>query len=176
MYHYIEYLPVYLREIRELKALGQCADPPMEALEQRIKTIYADRFVGAAGVETVARLEAVYNLPHRADLPLSTRRRQLLAKMAASQDLTKKYMEELAQTVTGVKSRVDIDFDIPKMDVVLVQDSLTPPAVALLAKTIDEQKPANMLYSITVEQPLSGVIYVGAALLDGEILTIRQVV
>lgn len=176
MYHYLEYLPVYLREIRELKAIGQCTDPLAEALSQGAQTVYTDRFVGTAGTEAVARLETVYNLPHRVDLSLSARRKQLLAKMASSQDLTKKYLEELARTVTEVKSRVDIDFDIPEMDIVLVQDSLSPPDTALLAKTLDEQKPANMLYTITVEQPFSGAIYVSAALLDGEILTIRQVV
>lgn len=63
MLAYLEYIPDYLREIKELQGIGVAFDPEVQALEATARKIYRNQFLDDMDIPTIVRWEQILSLP-----------------------------------------------------------------------------------------------------------------
>ena len=146
MYQYLKYLPVYLREVLELCALGNAADPPAQQVYQYTVQKYLNQFIQTADAPTLARWEAVFRM-NGEGLDIRERRKRILLKFCLHAPITVKYLREVIEEIIHAACKITLDFSRYHMDVSLFQ---VPDESILdfLYEEIYTLKPANITMAI----------------------------
>ena len=153
MYNYIEYLPLYLREVREFLALGEASDPAAREAYGYTVQQYLNQSVMTADERTVSRWEAILRLSG-AGLSLDTRRQHVLARFCLRPPFTRKRLKEILEMLTGVPVEVTEYFDRYCMQVKFLEGmSSTPIDYPFLQSEIYEIKPANITMELAASAP-----------------------
>ena len=156
MYNYIEYLPLYLREVQEFLALGEASDPAArEAYDYTVQQ-YLNQSVMTADERTISRWEAILRMSG-AGLSLDTRRQRILIRFCLSPPFTRKRLKEILETLTGVPVKITEYFDRYCMRVEFFEDSVSRSIdYPFLWSEIYEIKPANITMELAACAPETG--------------------
>ncbi len=149
MYNYIEYLPLYLREIQEFLALGEAADPAAREAYGYTVQQYLNQSVMTADERTVSRWEAILRLSG-AGLSLDTRRQHVLARFCLRPPFTRKRLKEILEMLTGVPVTITEYFDLYHMRVAFFEHDFRRIDYPFLRSEVYEIKPANITLDLNI--------------------------
>ena len=146
MYQYLKYLPIYLREVLELCALGNAADPPARQVYQYTVQKYLNQFIQTADIPTLSRWEAIFRM-NGEGLDIEERRKRILLKFCLHAPITVKYLREVIEEIIHAACKITLDFSRYHMDVSLFQ---VPDESILdfLYEEIYTLKPANITMAL----------------------------
>lgn len=144
----IDYLPEFLREIREYKAiLTDAVQPEVEELFQAIENAQNNQFIETADEYGVARWEKILGIVPQSTYSLDNRKFTILTRMN----------EQLPYTMTSLKHRLEslcgkdgysVELDAPnytlKVGVALTARSSFKDVQSMLEKVV----PANMVLAL----------------------------
>jgi hypothetical protein len=176
MYKYLDYLPEYLREIKEFQALDGCVNPKMEELMQRTNQVYSNRFILTADSDTISRWEKILKIIPLQNFSLGSRRLKVFQRKSEKIPYTfamlSQYLSQLFKNVT-----IERDFSKRELHVVIQMDEDTQ--VDNLYSALRAMLPANMLIRITLQSTMTAQTYIGASMtsfaeetLNGDFLTV----
>lgn len=149
MYRYIEYLPGYLQEVQEYKALGEAADPLAEEEFAYIRQQYHNQLIETADERTIERWEAVLRLPYSGyDLP--TRRQRILLRWQSRLAITEKKLKEILEGLTGAECRIILDRPRYSMAIKIYEHDFSRVNLELIRAEVYRLKPANLTMEIAV--------------------------
>ncbi len=102
MWKYTEYLEPYLREVKEVKVLGDAIDPDAEAAQQQVIQTYHNQFITACNEETLRRRERLFEISADPTTePLDFRRKRLINRYSMKLPLTMNFLLQRLDTIIG---------------------------------------------------------------------------
>lgn len=173
MYHYLEYLPLYLREIEEFEALGTAADPPAREVYEYTIQQYRNQFILQADDKVLTRWEKIFHLSNPG-LDIAFRRQRIISKFCLRAPVTVKRLEELTQTITGAPCKIALDFPLYHMQVQVFDNDFSFINYPFLYAELYELKPANMtmeLNRVAETPPMPTGIFLAGVLGRGYTVT-----
>jgi hypothetical protein len=173
MYQYLDYLPEYLRTVKDFQALGGAADPQTDNLLQKAKQVYQNQFIFSADLATIERWEQLFNIAGSGTL--SERRKLVAAKIQANSIINGSALLNLIEKQSGVSARLEVapeQYEFTVYLSALPSEAIPHKAIVGL---VDQAKPANMVFHLNYEQGAGGQFYFGAFMQLGKTLEIRQV-
>lgn len=161
MYKYLDYLPEYLREVKEFQALDGCTNPMMESLMQRSNQVYSNRFILTADSDTISRWEKIFKIIPPQNFSLDSRRLKVFQKKSEKIPYTfimlSNYLSQLFKNVT-------VSRDLSKHDFYVVVQMDEDTQVDNLYSSLRKMLPANMLIYITLQSAMTAQTYVAASM------------
>lgn len=176
MYKYIDYLPTYLHDVKELQALDGCVNPQMDTLMQSSEQAYKNQFLSTADLKTVRRWEKGYKIVAPESFSLENRRLKLILKQSEKVPFTFNMLTDYLSQLFA-HAGVSVDYDNYQVNVVIQMDEDTQ--VDNLYSALRAMLPANMLIRITLQSTMTAQTYIGASMtsfaeetLNGDFLTV----
>ena len=143
--HLIDYLPEFLREVKEYKAiLTDAVEPEVVKLFQAIDDVLNDQFIETASEYSIARWEKMLKIAPKSTYTLDDRKFAILTKMNEQPPYT---MEALKQKLeylcgkNGYSVEVDVEKFILKVRIALTSRNSFDDVCALLERIV----PSNMI-------------------------------
>lgn len=146
MYQYLDYLPVYLRSIKELKALGNCVDQQIKTFQERVNQTNLNGFFPTAETAIIARWENILGLSAPLNASLFARRDAIKAKLMTKPPINLNALKGIIEAYMG------LDVDISVADFIVTVKYRGESRIAdldPLYATAYETIPANLLLSIS---------------------------
>lgn len=174
MYNYLDYLPEYLRGVKELQALDGAVNPETNALFQKAKQVYQNQFILSADLAAVERWERLFNISGSGTL--DERRKLVAAKIQANSIINGSALLNLVETQSGASARMEVapqNYEFSIYLSALPSENIPHKAIVNM---VDQAKPANMVFRLKYEQGAGGQFYFGAILQMSKALEIRQVI
>jgi hypothetical protein len=146
----IDYLPRFLQEIREYKALTDTEQPEMTLLWDELDDVQKDQFVVTATINGVSRWEAVLNIKPKASDSLEDRKFRIMTRLN----------EQIPYTITGLRKQMETLCGAGNYEILLDNGAYTLSVkVGLAAKNnyddvdamVNRMVPANLLVDISLK-------------------------
>nr|WP_319487232.1 putative phage tail protein [uncultured Caproiciproducens sp.] len=161
MYKYLDYLPEYLHEVKELQALDGCINPQMETINQEAQQAYSNQFLSSADLNTVKRWEKNYRIVSPESFSLSSRQLKLILKQSGKVPYT---FNMLTAYLSQLFKNADVSRDFEKRQANIVIQMEDDTQVDNLYSTLRKMLPANMLIHITLRSEIAAQTYIGASM------------
>ena len=99
--HLIDYLPPYMQEYLEIKAILQAEQPEIDALWSSVEKTFADQFIVDATEYGVMRWESMLNISPKATDTLDERKFRILTRLNQKLPYTLTRLREILTTLCG---------------------------------------------------------------------------
>lgn len=144
----IEYLPEFLQEIKEFKALFESENIEIENLRGRLDEIINESLVNTAKGYGLERYEKIYNIKNMQST-IDTRRILILLRMNNRTQYTYKWLiNVLNETIGNRNYKLLLDYNNYKLYIDISLDHTE--AMKLLKKDLVKQIPANIEIEYTL--------------------------
>lgn len=174
MYKYLDYLPAYLRPVKDFQALGGAVDPQANNLMQKAKQTHQNQFMSSADLPTVERWEKIFKITGSGTL--SERRKLVAAKMQANSIIDGLSLLNLVERQSGASARLEVEPAQYEFTIYLsALPSETIPHKTIVG-IVEKAKPANVVFHLKYEQGTGGQFYFGGLLQLSKNFEIRQVI
>lgn len=170
----IEYLPLYLQDVREFKIIANIEDIELEKIKAQIEEILKETIVKTANSYGLTRYEKIYNIEEPAN-DIIVRRYNILAKINNRVPYTINWLKnKLNNTIGEDNYRINIDYDKMILEIEIL--AIFKDVAIVLYKDLREQLPANMQVAVNLFQIEQCKQYIGGIVHCGEYLKVRQVI
>ena len=146
--HLIEYLPEFLRNVREYKAvLTDGVEPEVVDLFQAIEDALNNQFIQDANEYGVQRWEKMLGISYKSDYTLDERKFAILSKINEQLPYTTRSMEKRLESLCGKDNfsvSVDVDNFIVNIGVSLTAHNTYKDVYTMLEEVV----PANMVINL----------------------------
>lgn len=110
MFAYTDYLPPFLREVRELRAIGAAVDVQASELCTQAVQLAENQFIGAAGLTILTRWEHILGLVYNPVFTLEERRQQILSRLQMQSVVTLEKLTDMLDRLTNGDTMVTMDY------------------------------------------------------------------
>lgn len=110
MFAYTDYLPPFLREVRELRAIGAAVDVQASELCTQAVQLAENQFIGAAGLTILTRWEHILGLAYNPVFMLEERRQQILSRLQMQSVVTLEKLTDMLDRLTNGDAMVTMDY------------------------------------------------------------------
>lgn len=142
----IDYMPQYLKDIREFQEIFKSEDEQLEYMNSLIAKMLTEVIVKSANSYGLTRYEEIYNITEVAST-VEARRANILLKMNNRTPFTIKWLDnKLKQLVGEGNYSIKLEHDKHKLTIKLAY--MNNELIYLLEKELREQIPANMELNI----------------------------
>lgn len=168
----IEYMPQFLKEVREFKEIFNCEDEELNFLRNLIDRMITEVIVKTATIYGIERYEKIYKITDIAST-IEGRRANILLKMNNNNPYTKKWLEKLLDTIIGQDNytlTIDTNSYSVFIDVSLSNSSI----LESLRKQLAQEIPANLKLQYNFYTDIN--LFVAAVIIEeNEIITIDTI-
>lgn len=143
----IEYLPPYLRNVRELKKIVEAENPEFDAINNEINNFLHENFLDLMGVTGIKRWEQILEIKPFKDDTLEDRRFRIKSRVLERLPYTLPSLRFRLDTILGEgKYKLNIDYGkyLVKLKIELTAKSQFNEVVKMLNKVL----PANMVQEV----------------------------
>lgn len=168
----IEYMPPFLREIREFKELFNSEDIEIEKLKKEIERIFNEVAVSSAETYGLERYEKIYSITDIAET-VEGRRFNILLKMNDKVPYSHKWLCNLLDNLLG-KENYQLEVDYKNYTVKLGVLALFNEIADMLNKELRKKIPANMELDVSLFQTEETKIYVAGIVHIGKTIKLKQ--
>lgn len=170
----IEYLPLYLQDVREFKIIANIEDIELEKIKAQIEEILKETIVKTANSYGLTRYEKIYNIEEPAN-DIIVRRYNILAKINNRVPYTINWLKnKLNNTIGEDNYRINIDYDNMILEIEIL--AVFKDIAIVLYKDLREQLPANLQIAVNLFQIEQSKQYIGGIVHCGDYLKVRQVI
>lgn len=170
----IEYMPLFLQDVREFQEIFKVEDKEIDSLKEQIENMLKEIIVTTAEGYGLDRYEKIYNIQNTTT-DLETRRFNILSKINNRLPYSINWLiNKLNNTVGPENYTLDVDHNNYSVKIEIM--ALFQDIAILLNKDLREQLPANLIITITLYQTeecknkyYAGIVH------TGEYIEIRQV-
>lgn len=142
----LQYLPDFLREIREFVEIDRTESAELDNLEASIQRAFDDQFVMTASADSVKRREKMLGIQaDQTNESLDFRKRRIINRYSTKPPFTRHYLQERLDALVGPgMTIVSVD---PQNFILYVTANIENANVFReVIHTIETVKPANMIY------------------------------
>lgn len=169
-----QYMPLFLQDIREFKAIFNSEDKELEYLNNLVATMLIEVIVNTAESYGLTRYEKIYGITDIATT-VDERRFNILTKMNNKVPFTYNWLRNKLKTLVGEGNYEIIeDFKHYKIQIDII--ALFDDIAIILNKDLRQQLPANLQIIVNLFQTEQCNIYYGGIVHIGDNLEIRQVI
>ena len=146
---YIDYLPGFLRLVKDYEALGTAIDPEIQAILAAREQLEMNRIYMEADSPTIARWEKLLKIIPNVTDDLSLRRFRVAARLGSQPPYTVRQMHKSLEALVGADqytASVDVAGEIVTVRINLGRKALLIEATRML----DEMVPLNMIVDVSV--------------------------
>lgn len=148
--HLIEYLPDFLRSVREYKAiLTDAIEPEVVELFQTIENALNDQFIETAGEYGISRWEKMLKIVPKSTQTLDDRRFTILTKMNEQPPFTMNALKQKLENLCGKDGysvEVDVEKYILKVRIALKSRNAFDDVCVMLERVV----PSNMIIDVSL--------------------------
>lgn len=163
----ISFYPRYYREIYEMQAILDAFGTIFDALQADIDVVLSNAFIDYADEQTVARLEAFFEIRTDPTKTLEDRKRQIKWYYAGIGKVSASFLKEMLSEITDAILDITFEpFDAARNNrIKLTMDTGKDDPVALqeIVNAMNRWIPAHLQYLIHVELVTSTTSYIGIA-------------
>lgn len=162
----IEYMPTFLKEVREFKQIFNVGDQELEKLATKLEQLSKEVIVKTAESYGLERYEKIYGITDTADT-VEGRRTNILFKMNYKVPYTLKWLINTLNTAIGEGDyRVDMDYEnyTLTINVLAIYKNLAKD----LEKSLRKEIPANLVLKVNLFQTeemeneyIAGIVHIG---------------
>lgn len=168
----IEYMPPFLKEIREYKEIFSSEDVELNLLKDKIGQILDEVIVNKAekyGLERYERIYAIENVSN----DIEVRRFNILSKMNNRLPFTRKWLiYKLNNTVGEGNYVIKEDYNNYKINIEVL--AIFKDIAEVLNKDLREQLPANLVVTVNLFQTEECTSYFASIVRVGDFMNISQ--
>ncbi len=170
----IEYMPLFLQDVREFKEIFNVEDKEIDSLKEQIENVLKEIIVTTAEGYGLERYEKIYNIQNNTT-DIETRRFNILSKINNRLPYSINWLiNKLNNTVGPENYTLDVDHNNYSVKIEIM--ALFQDIAILLNKDLREQLPANLIITVTLYQTEeSKNKYYAGIVHTGEYIEIRQV-
>lgn len=143
----IDYLPLFVGEYKEMKAVMDAEQPVFESFSDAVDNARADQFIEDATEEGIARREKNYNIIPKANQTLDERKFAVLAKENESLPYTEESLTKMLETLCG-KNGFSLNVFNDAYEVLVKLDLSNESKFDAACKILEEILPANMVRDV----------------------------
>lgn len=169
----IEYMPLFLQDIREFQEIFKVEDKEIEKLKEQINNVMEEVIVTTAKGYGLDRYEKIYNIQNDTT-DVETRRFNILSKINNRLPYSKNWLiNKLNNTVGEENYTLDIEHDNYSIKIGAI--ALFKDIAILLNKDLREQLPANLIITVNLYQTEQCKTFYAGIVHIGDNMIIRQV-
>ncbi len=105
----ISYLPPYMKEYKELRALFKAENPEAEAVQENIFGVLNNIFISTADEYGIARFEKILGIMPSAEDTLESRRQRILFRWNNKSPYTMPYLHEKLRELCGNDYMIELN-------------------------------------------------------------------
>ena len=159
---YLDDLPVFLRNVREYRALAAVFDPVIKDLQEQFAAFSEKLQPSSAEGEILARLEKMTSLPSAGTL--EQRRFRLLSRLGSLRPYTEEQLRRQLAVAFGREDCFVIDIDKEAFTAAVEVDPDGESVLAAMTGELRRMIPANMILYTRVGAGEEMPLYAGAVL------------
>ncbi len=168
-----QYLPEYLREIREFKEICSTEDIEIERLNNKIDEIINEVKVQTAKGFGLVRYEKIFNIINTSS-DIEERRFKIKSKLVNQLPFNINWLRNKLKNLVGAGNyRIDIDSKNYKVTIQI--SHIFPDIAEVLIDEFRNEFPANLLIVINLFQTETAQLYIGSTVHVGDIQKIAEV-
>lgn len=145
----INYLPPYMQEYLEIKAIMSAEQPEIDALWSSVEKAFADQFIMDATEYGVMRWESMLNISPKATETLDERKFRILARLNQELPYTLTRLHEILTTLCGA-NRFVIDLEANKYHITIKLGVGNHNKYAEVENLLYKMLPANLTRAISI--------------------------
>ncbi len=165
----IEYMPPFLKDIREFNKIFDAEDIELEELDYNVKKMLTEVIVKTADSYGLDRYEKIYKINNISN-NIEIRRINILNKLNDILPFTLKWLYNKLEEALG-KGNFNIDIDYDNYSIKITILGLSMEIADIYRENLRQQLPANMV--ITFELQINNDIVIGATIAQKEYETLK---
>ena len=169
----INYLPTFLRNIKEYKEICNAEDIEFEKLDSRLDEIINEIAVDTANSYGLERYEKIFNIVNTTT-NVEERRFKIKSKLINQLPFNMKWLDNKLTKLVGA-GNYSINLEKDDYKITIGVSFMFPDIAEILKKDFREQFPANLVIIINLFQTEVANLYVGATVHVGDIQKILEV-
>ena len=138
----IEYMPQFLKEVREFKEIFKTEDEELNFIRSLIERMPSEIIVNTASLSGLERYEKIYKITDIAQT-IEGRRANILLKMNNNIPYTKKWLKNLLDTIIG-QGKYTLKIDANTYSIFIDVSLINSLLLESLRKQLVQEIPANM--------------------------------
>lgn len=170
----IEYMPNFLKDVREYKAIFSSEDIELDLLKKQIEKILDEVIVSKAEDYGIDRYEKIYSIKNTSN-DFTTRRFNILSKINNRVPYTLNWLRNKLDNTIG-KDNYSITIDNNNYKIKIEILAIFKDIAELLNKDLREQLSANMEITVNLFQTEECTSYFAGIVHSGDFLELRQVI
>lgn len=174
MSNLIEYMPIFLKEVREFIKIFDAEDIEITSLKQKIDTITKEVAISTAEDYGLNRYEKIYNIENNVT-DIEERRFNILSKINSTNCFTYNWLIHRLNDLVGEENytiKLDYDNYILTIEVLWIYKSIAD----TLRESLRKQLPANLEINVNLFQTEEMESYFAGFVHQGDFIEIKEVV
>ena len=169
----IEYMPLFLQDVREFQEIFKVEDKEIDSLKEQIENVLKEIIVTTAEGYGLDRYEKIYNIQNTTT-DVETRRFNILSKINNRLPYSINWLiNKLNNTVGPENYTLNVDHNNYSVKIEIM--ALFQDIAILLNRDLREQLPANLIITVNLYQTEECETYYAGIVHIGDNITIRQV-
>lgn len=169
----IEYIPLFLQDVREFQEIFKVEDKEIESLKTQIENMLKEVIVNTSESYGLERYEKIYNIQNNTT-DLETRRFNIISKINNRLPYTVNWLVNKLNNTVG-KENYTLNVDHNRYTIKIEVMALFQDIAVLLNRDLREQLPANLIITVNLFQTEQCMQYFAGIVHIGDNITIRQV-
>lgn len=165
----IEYMPPFLKDVREFNKIFDAEDIELENLNYNVKKMLTEVIVKMADSYGLDRYEKIYNISNTSN-NIEIRRINILNKINDILPFTLKWLYNKLEEALG-KGNFSIDIDYNNYNIKITILGLSMEIADIYRENLRQQLPANMV--IVFELQINNDIVIGSTIIQKEYNTLK---
>lgn len=166
----IEYMPLFLQDVREFQEIFKVEDKELDSLKEQIENVLKEIIVNTAEKYGLDRYEKIYNIQNTTT-DIATRRFNILSKINNRLPYSVNWLiNKLNNTIGENNYILEVDHNNYTIKIQIISEFKQ--IAQLLKIDLREQLPANLIINVVLFQKEENIQYVGAFMHIGEYETL----
>ena len=161
----IEYLPLFLRNVSEIKKITDTENVELDILQSKTDLIINEMIVDLASEYGVSRYEKIFNIANK-EQSLNERKFVIESIFSNRVPFSLNWLKNKLNQLVG-KDNYKVDMDYANYKLTIRISYLFPNAVNLLKKDLRKSIPANLELEVYQNQNELADVYIGGATRQG---------
>lgn len=166
----VSYGPEWWTEYREMDANYQFAGWTLDLMAEFLERIVNNQFPAHADEATIRMYERLMNIEYDSEATLEERRNVISAYYSGTGKMSKSLIKDIIKKYSGLESDVYWQGDI--LQISIMNSFFVPVSIHMIDKILARRMPAHIAYGIFETRPITGTVYIGAAVQEAEIINI----
>ena len=170
MRNLINYIPSFLKDIKEYKEIYNSEEIEIESLEKRIEEIIKEVSVETASGYGLDKYEKIFNIVKTTD-SVEERRFKIKSKLTNQLPFNMKWLDNKLKSLVG-EDNYKITLDTENYSISIQISHIFPDVANVMNKDLRKQLPANLLITVNLFRTETANIYLGGIVHMGKVIKI----